>query len=207
MGTRDARVDAYISKSADFAKPILTHLRELIHQACPSIEETMKWSFPHFMYKGERDRQSRILCSMASFKQHCAFGFWHPEMRGRQGDQTEQAMGQLGRIASLSNLPKDKTLIGDVKEAMRLHDSGARPKPTARPRGEKTLNVPDYLMAALKKNKKALSTFESFNYSNKKEYVDWLMEAKTGETRSKRLATAVDWMSEGKTRNWKYVRR
>src|SRR5437870_7073617 len=186
MGTRDARVDAYIERSADFAKPILIHLRELIHRTCPTVEETMKWRFPHFMYKGDRDRQPRILCSMASFKQHCAFGFWHAEMRGSRDDR--QAMGQFGRISSRSDLPKDKLLIRDIREAMRLHDSGVRPTPRANPPGERTLAVPDYLTAALKKNSKALATFEAFSYTNKKDYVDWLTEAKTEHTMSQRLA-------------------
>ena len=205
MGTKDPRVDAYIARSADFAKPILTHLRKLIHDNCPSIEETMKWSFPHFTYKGPADRSPRILCSMASFKQHCAFGFWYTDnMTANQ--QAAPAMGQYGRITSLADLPKDRALIQQIKEAIKVHDSGVKPRSAARPPEKKELEIPDYLTAALKKNKKALATFEQFTYSNKKDYVEWITEAKTDETRKKRLDTAIEWMSEGKVRNWKYIK-
>jgi uncharacterized protein YdeI (YjbR/CyaY-like superfamily) len=205
MGTKDPRVDAYIARSADFAKPILTHLRKLIHDNCPSVEETMKWSFPHFTYKGPADRSPRILCSMASFKQHCAFGFWYTDnMTGNQ--QAAPAMGQYGRITRLADLPKDKALVQQIKEAIKLHDGGVKPRSAARPTEKKDLEIPDYLRAALKKNKKAVATFEQFNYSNKKDYVEWITEAKTEETRKKRLETAIKWMSEGKVRNWKYVK-
>lgn len=205
MGTIDPRVDAYIARSADFAKPILTHLRELIHDNCPSVEETMKWSFPHFTYKAPADRSPRILCSMASFKQHCAFGFWYTDnMTANQ--QAAPAMGQYGRITSLADLPKDRALIQQIKEAIKVHDSGVKPRSAARPPEKKELEIPDYLTAALKKNNKALATFEQFNYSNKKDYVEWITEAKTEETRKKRLDTAIEWMSEGKVRNWKYIK-
>ena len=206
MGKEDPRVDAYIAKSAEFAKPILTHLRELIHETCPSVEETMKWSFPHFLYKGPVDRAPRILCSMASFKQHCAFGFWYIYNMG-DNPPVEPAMGQYGRITSVADLPKEKTLIKHIKEAVRVHDSGVKPRRPARQPEKKELEIPGYLTSALKKNKKALATFERFNYSNKKEYVEWITEAKTEETRKKRLETAIEWMSEGKIRNWKYIKR
>jgi uncharacterized protein YdeI (YjbR/CyaY-like superfamily) len=202
MGTKDPRVDAYLARSADFAKPILTHLRKLIHDHCPSVEETMKWSFPHFTYKGPADRIPRILCSMASFKQHCAFGFWYAA--GESANR--EAMGQYGRITSLADLPKEKDLVRQIKQAIKVHDGGVKPRTPKRPRETKELEVPDYLMAALKKNKKALATFQGFNYSNKKEYVEWLTEAETDATRKKRLETAIEWMSEGKLRNWKYLK-
>ena len=205
MGRKDSRVDAYIAGSADFAKPILKHLRELLHDNCPSIEETMKWSFPHFTYKGPADRSPRILCSMASFKQHCAFGFWYiANLTDNQ--KTVPGMGQYGRITSLADLPKDKVLIQQIKEAVNVHDSGVKPRSAPRRTEKKELEIPSYLTAALKKNKKALATFEGFNYSNKKEYVEWITEAKTEETRNKRLETAIEWMSEGKVRNWKYIK-
>jgi uncharacterized protein YdeI (YjbR/CyaY-like superfamily) len=206
MGTKDPRVDAYIAKSAEFAKPILTHLRKLIHENCPTVEETMKWSFPHFTYKAPADRSPRILCSMASFKQHCTFGFWYTDNM-TDNQQAAPAMGQYGRITSLADLPKGKVLVQQIKEAVKLHDAGVKPAARARSIEKKELEIPDYLSAALKKNKKALATFEAFNYSNKKEYVEWVTEAKTEETRKNRLATAVEWMSEGKMRNWKYVRK
>ena len=208
MGTKDPRVDAYIAKSADFAKPILTHLRKLIHDTCPSVEETIKWSFPHFTYKAPADRSPRILCSMASFKEHCAFGFWYAVMGDSASREAESgpAMGQYGRIAKLADLPKEKVLVQQIKDAIKVHDGGVKPRSSPRPTEKKELEIPDYFTAALKKNKKALATFERFNYSNKKEYVEWINEAKTETTRKKRLDTAIEWMSEGKPRNWKYMK-
>ncbi|HTG14243.1 MAG TPA: YdeI/OmpD-associated family protein [Blastocatellia bacterium] len=208
MGKKDPRVDAYIAKSADFAKPILTHLRKLIHATCPTATETIKWGFPHFEYKGPADRAARVLCSMASFKQHCAFGFWYAERGPMSGNsQAGEAMGQYGRITSLADLPKEKELVKQIKEAIKLHDAGVKPRAVARTTEKKELEVPDYFTAALKKNKKALATFEQFNYTNKKDYLDWITEAKTDETRKKRLETAIEWMSEGKSRNWKYMKK
>lgn len=208
MGKIDPRVSAYIARSADFAKPILNHLRTLIHNTCPTVEETIKWGFPHFEYKGPADRSPRVLCHMASFKQHCTFGFWYAEMKeapGREG-LAGTAMGQYGRIASLADLPKEKALVKQIREAIKLHDAGI--KSPAKPRTEKQeLDVPDYFIAALKKKKRALTTFEAFSYSHKKEYVEWVTEAKTEETRKTRLETAIEWMSEGKSRNWKYARK
>ena len=201
MGTKDPRVDAYIAKSADFAKPILEYLRDVIHEACPAVEEDMKWSFPHFMYKG-------ILCSMASFKEHCAFSFWDRMMResADKDGKSKQAMGQFGRITSLSDLPRKNVLAGQVKEAVRLRDAGVKPPPRVRTTKKKALTIPDYFQAALKKSKKALATFEAFSDSNKREYVEWITEAKTEGTRNKRLEQAIEWMSEGKVRNWKYIK-
>jgi uncharacterized protein YdeI (YjbR/CyaY-like superfamily) len=208
MGTKDPRVDAYIAKSADFAKPILTHLRNLIHDKCPSVEETIKWNFPHFMYKSPGARNTRVLCSMASFKQHCAFGFWYTGGGTMSGEpKAAEGMGQYGKITSIADLPKDKELLKQIKDAVKLHDSGIKPATRARSKGKKELEVPEYFSAALRKNKMALATFDQLNYSNKKDYVEWITEAKTEETRKKRLQTAVEWMSEGKTRNWKYAKK
>jgi uncharacterized protein YdeI (YjbR/CyaY-like superfamily) len=197
MGKKDKRVDGYITKSAEFAQPILRELRDIAHEGCPELEETMKWSMPFFMYKG-------MLCHMASFKQHCAFGFWKGSLIvDGKNDKSEDAMGQLGRITSLKDLPPRKTLVGYVKKAKELHDAGL--KPSAKPKGpKKELVIPSYFIAAVKKNKKALATFEGFPYSHKKEYVQWVTEAKTDETRDRRLATTVEWLAEGKSRNWKY---
>ena len=199
MGKKDPRIDAYIARSADFAKPILNHMRKLVHTGCPEVEETMKWSFPHFMHKG-------MLCSMASFKEHCSFGFWKEKLVLGKTQSEKEAMGTFGRITSLSDLPNDKTLIGYIKKAAEVNEAGVkvdRPKP----REKKPLRIPAYFMDAVKKNKKALATFENFNYSNKKEYVELVTEAKSEETRNKRLATAIEWMGEGKVRNWKYIRK
>lgn len=205
MSQHDPRIDAYIEKSAPFAKPILQHLRKLVHEACPGATETMKWSFPHFEHSGS------ILCSMASFKQHCAFGFWltpvmkDPDKIIQRGDE-KSAMGSIGQLKSLSDLPSDKILKKYILQAAELIDNGVKlPKKTPATT-EKTIEVPDYLLSALKKNKAALKQFEAFPYSHKKEYVMWITEAKTEATRDKRIATALEWIAEGKGRNWKYER-
>lgn len=197
MPTVDPRVDVYIEKSADFAKPILTHIRELVHKACPDVQETMKWSIPHFDYKG-------TVCSMASFKQHCAFGFWKQSLMEQDAFPSEKtAMGSFGRITSVKDLPADKVMIGLIQQAVELNEKGI--KVAKKPTAEKTeLVVPQDLIKALSKNKAARSAFEKFSYSHKKEYVGWIEEAKTEPTRNKRLATTVEWLSEGKSKNWKY---
>ena len=198
MESKDPRIDAYIAKSADFAKPILSHIRKLVHANCPDVSETMKWSMPFFEYK------SGIFCNVAAFKQHCAFGFWLGDLL-KIDAKADKAMGQFGRIASLADLPGDKEFASILKAAMKLHDAGAKAPSRSKPAEKKELVVPDYFLAALKKNKKALATFEGFGYSNKKEYVEWITEAKTDATRDKRLAQAVEWMAEGKVKNWKYL--
>lgn len=206
MPTKDPRVDAYIAKSAEFAKPILEHLRALIHKTCSDVQETMKWGFPHSEYKG-------ILCAMAAFKRHCTFDFWKGAiMKDPHGyfKLTEnKAMGRLGRITSVSDLPPDKHLVAYIREAMDLNDRGV-PLPSMRKDGkktEKTIKVSDYIMKALGKNKKAFKTFEGFSYSHKKEYVEWITEAKRDETRERRIAQMIEWLKEGKTRNWKYEKQ
>jgi len=201
MAKKEKAIDAYIAKSADFAKPILNHLRELVHKSCPDAEEKMKWSFPHFDYKGE------MMCSMAAFKQHAVFGFWKATlMKDRvlvDNAKSEVSMGHLGKLTSLKDLPSDKKLIAWIKEAMKLNDEGikiAKPKPVAK----KELEVPDYFTKALSKNKTASKIFEAFPYSHKKEYVEWITEAKTDETRNRRIGSAIEMIAEGKSRNWKY---
>lgn len=198
----DKRIDAYIAKSAPFAQPILQHLRALIHQACPDVEETMKWSFPHFDYKG-------VMCSMAAFKQHCAFNFWKaPLLKDPKGVLKERAaqggegMGHLGRITSLKDLPPDKALLDLMRQAKKLNDDNVK-LPVREKKPAAPLDVPDYFATALKKNKKAWEQFETWAPSHRKEYILWITEAKRDETREKRIATAVEWISEGKGRNWK----
>jgi uncharacterized protein YdeI (YjbR/CyaY-like superfamily) len=197
MGTRDPRVDAYIADAAEFARPILESLRDTVHAACPAVEETMKWSFPHFDYRG-------MLCSMAAFKQHCAFGFWKAKLIIADGDRRgEDAMGQFGRITALSDLPTKKVLTGYIKRAMQLNDEGVKaPRTKSAPKPPPV--APDDLVAALKKSAKARKTFEAFSPSNQREYIQWIVDAKGDDTRSRRLATAIEWMAEGKSRNWKY---
>jgi uncharacterized protein YdeI (YjbR/CyaY-like superfamily) len=199
VGKQDPRVDAYIAKSAPFSQPILDHLRRVVHAACPAVEETIKWGFPHFMYKG-------MLGSMAAFKQHCAFGFWHKGMKAAlSGGKPRQAMGQLGRITSLADLPKDAVLKRYIKQAMKLNDAGVK-VPVVRS-APKTVKVPAVVMAALRRNKQALGTFEALSPSHRREYLEWIADAKREETRTKRLATMLEWLAEGKSRNWKYERR
>jgi uncharacterized protein YdeI (YjbR/CyaY-like superfamily) len=202
MPTTDPRIDKYIDKSADYAKPILRHLRELVHRACPQVSETMKWSFPHFEYKG-------ILCSMAAYKKHCSFGFWKAALM----DDSEQylnrigntGMGHFDRITNLNDLPKDKVMIAYIKEAVKLNENDIKLPP--RPKSSvKEMPIPKELAAAFKKNKKAATNFENFPPSHRKDYIQWVAEAKTDTTRSKRIETAIEWISEGKGRNWKYDR-
>ena len=200
MGTRDPRVDAYIARSAEFARPILSHLREIVHSACPEVEETLKWSAPHFMYRG-------MLAGMSAFKAHCAFGFWKGSLvTGGDGGVEAQAMGQFGRITSLDDLPPRRVIIGYVKQAMKLNEEGVKtPKRRKTPKPEPLM--PAELAAALAKNAKARATFEAFSPSHQREYVEWIAEAKGEETRQRRLANALEWMAEGKARNWKYMGR
>lgn len=199
MPSNDPRFDAYIEGSADFARPILEHIRKLVHKACPDVEETWKWSFPHFDYKG-------MLCSMAAFKEHATFGFWKQSLLEQGAFPAEKtAMGSFGRITSKKDLPPDKVIIGLIRQAMELNDKGIKvqkAKPSAN--GKKELVVPEVLTSALKKNRAASKTFEGFPYSCKKEYVEWITEAKTDATRDKRLATTMEWLAQGKRRNWKY---
>ncbi|MGC4022484.1 MAG: YdeI/OmpD-associated family protein [Cyclobacteriaceae bacterium] len=204
MLTKDKRVDAYIAKSAEFARPILVHLRSLIHKACPEVVETIKWGFPNFDYKG-------VFCSMAAFKQHCAFGFWKASLmddpKGLLSPNDKGSMGNFDRITSVKDLPSDKILLGFIKQAVELNDQGVKRKVKVTPRGSKTIDTPAYFLRALKKNKIALDIFENFAYSHRKEYIQWFEEAKTEETRQKRIAQAIEWIAEGKGRNWKYMKK
>jgi uncharacterized protein YdeI (YjbR/CyaY-like superfamily) len=200
MGTRDPRVDRYIADSAEFAKPILNHLREIVHAACPEVEETMKWSFPHFTYNG-------ILCSMAGFKQHCAFNFWKGALVVGEAASAEEAMGQFGRLTVIADLPLDETLTAYIHQAMKLNEAGTKAPGRPGSKAKQELVVPDYFLAALNQNGSARATFEGFSPSHRREYVAWVTEAKGEDTRKRRLDTAVEWMAEGKPRNWKYVSR
>jgi uncharacterized protein YdeI (YjbR/CyaY-like superfamily) len=199
MGTKDRRVDAYIDKAQPFARPILKHLRKIVHTACPDLAETIKWSMPHFDYKGG------ILCAMAAFKQHCAFHFKNGELVFGSRAKEDEAMGQFGRITSIADLPNEKVLIGYVRKAAELKEMGIKP-PAEKKTKRKPLPVPPYLADALKKNTKARKTFENFSPSNQRDYIEWLTKAKRNETRRERLQTAIEWITQGKPRNWKYTR-
>jgi uncharacterized protein YdeI (YjbR/CyaY-like superfamily) len=202
MKNGSPKVDAYIEKSAEFAKPILKKIRSLYHQACPQIEETVKWGYPHFEYKG-------IVGSMAAFKNHAAYGFWKAKLLTDPHKLLEMmekhSMGH-GRITSVSDLPADKILIAYICEAVALNEQGTKVPARKKKARPKTIDVPADLAAALKQNKKALATFEAFSPSHKREYIDWITGAKKAETRERRLATAVEWMAEGKSQNWRYER-
>lgn len=226
----DPRVDAYIAKSAAFARPILAYLRELVHEACPNVQENIKWSMPSFEYNG-------MLCSMAAFKQHVAFGFWKHELvvgpdgatanakrvnksgaaknASRDAGKADAApvskgksgngMGEFGKVRTIADLPARAKLLAYVRKAVKLNEEGVqaprlvrKPKPPAK--------VPDDLAAALRRNKTAATNFAAMSPSHQREYIEWIVEAKRPETREKRLATTIEWVGEGKSRNWKYER-
>ena len=201
MSVYDPRIDAYIEKSAPFAQPILVHLRELIHQHCPDAVETIKWGFPHFEYN------KRLLFGMAAFKQHMAFNFWMGKLMkdpaGILQQDEKTAMGSLGKITSLKDLPSDKVLTQYIKESIKLTDDGVkRPKEEKKPATE--IAIPDYFQQAINKNKKAKVAFDKFSTSHRNEYIEWIVDAKREETRQKRIEQALEWMAEGKSRHWKY---
>jgi uncharacterized protein YdeI (YjbR/CyaY-like superfamily) len=197
MGKKDPRIDAYIAKSAPFAQPILKRLRKLIHAGCPDVEESIKWSCPHFMFHG-------MLCSMAAFKEHCTFGFWKGPLMKTLGttERSDQAMGQYGRLTNVANLPADKKILAQVKEAAQLNADGIKLPRSKTPKTP--LKIPPYFTAALKGNPKAFTTFQGFTPSHQREYVEWITEAKSDATRQKRLSTALEWLAQGKSRHWKY---
>jgi uncharacterized protein YdeI (YjbR/CyaY-like superfamily) len=210
MGTKDPRVDEYIGKAAEFAQPILKKLRSLVHKGCPDVVETIKWGMPAFDYKGP-------LCGMAAFKKHCAFGFWKAALlfadkeRAKDEGISKLTWGAPGRdpkkacIESVDDLPSDAVFLKLLKEAVRLNDDGVKVPSTKTRR--KPLPMPDDFKAALKKSKKAAANFEDLAPSHKREYIEWIIEAKREETRQRRIATAVEWISEGKSQNWKYERK
>lgn len=195
MPSKDPRVDAYIAKAPDFAKPILIHLRALAHEACPGVEETLKWRMPFFSHQG-------ILFGMAAFKQHCAVHFWKGKLILDQ-NQRANGFGNLGKVSTLAELPDKKKLLRYIKKAVELNESGAK-NPVVKT-VKKRLVVPTYFRMALSRNKKAQATFDNFSYSHKKEYVNWITEAKREETREKRIKTALQWLSQGKPQNWRYL--
>jgi len=204
--TLNPKVDAYVARARPFAQPIMEHLRQLVHKACPEVEETIKWSRPFFAYRGA------ILCNMSAFKEHCSFGFWGEEMsvvlRGAKVLR-EDGMGSLGRITSLTDLPSDKQMLSWIRQAADHVESGQYTSPIAARRTvvkapKPVLETPAEFAAALRRNKKAAAAFAAFSPSCKREYIQWIVDAKRAETRDKRIATAVEWIAQGKQRNWKY---
>ena len=196
MGTRDPRVDAYIAKSADFARPLLIELREAVHAACPAVEEDIKWGNPAFMYKG-------MMCGMAAFKQYAMFLVWKHELVFGKGDKRQDHA--LSKLTKVSDLPAKRVLAGYIKRAAALNDEGVKVERERKP--PKPLRMPADLAGALRKNRKAQTTFDDFPPSQRREYVEWIVDAKTAATRSRRLEQAIEWMAEGKTRNWKYEKK
>ena len=201
MRARDKRVDAYIARSPDFAKPILTHVRDAIHTACPDVSETIKWGMPAFDYQGP-------MCGMAAFKAHATFGFWKSSLVFGKNDRYAKAatgMSAFGKMTSVRDLPPRKVLLGYIRKAASLNESGAKVVRTRTPRPP--LPVPAALAAALAKNKKAKAAFEAFPPSHRRDYNEWIGDAKTDETRRERLTRAMQWIAEGKSRNWKYAKK
>ncbi|MFN2541040.1 MAG: YdeI/OmpD-associated family protein [Chthoniobacterales bacterium] len=196
MPKKDPRVDAYIAKAAPFARPMLKQLRKMVHAGCPDVQETIRWGMPHFEYDG-------LLCGMAAFKNHCALWFWNRELV--LGANSERGMAQFGRIESINDLPDEKILIGYVHKAAAINQAGIKRPARSKPKKKLPPKVPDYFKAALAKNAKARGTFENFSPSQRKEYVEWVSEAKRDETRQQRVKMSILWLAEGKPRNWKYM--
>jgi uncharacterized protein YdeI (YjbR/CyaY-like superfamily) len=187
---KDPRIDDYIARAAEFAGPILIRVRKLIHTACPEIEETIKWGAPFYTYKG-------ILATTPAFKKHCAVIFWKGKLiLGK--DRVKYR-----RLTSLAELPNDKTLLSYIRKAMELNEAGVKTT-TRRKTKAREIPVPDDFVAALAKNKKSRATFETFSPSHRREYIEWITQAKRAETRARRIKTAIEWLSAGKSFNWKY---
>jgi len=198
----DNRVDAYIEKSPEFARPILEYLRKLVHETAPHVTETMKWSTPFFDYKG-------VVCAMAAFKQHCSFGFWKASLLydpQKILSLADQAAGSFGRLSNIDDLPPKEVLVEFIHQAIALNeDNKVKPAPTKKAPAERVeLVIPDYFIKFLEAHPQAWLNLNQFSYSQKKEYIEWITEAKTEATRLKRMETAAEWLTEGKSRHWKY---
>ena len=193
----DPRIDAYIERAAPFARPILAHARALVHEACPQVEETIKWGMPTFVHGGG------ILFGMAAFKQHASFGFWKHALVVGEGEQRD-GMGSYGKMTSVKDFPPKRSVLAHIRKAMKLNEEGVK-SPAARKAAPKPApDTPADLADALKKSKAAKATFDAFPPGCKREYIEWIVEAKREETRAKRLAQTIEWLAEGKRRNWKY---
>ena len=203
MPATDPRIDAYIDRAAPFAQPILRELRARVHAACPDTVETIKWGCPHFLHA------DAILCSMAAFQRHVAFGFWKGALIDGVGGpgSRDEAMGQFGRITALADLPPKRALAAIIRQAMKLNEQGAKLPGRARTTPRAEADVPEALAAALARHAKARRTFEAFAPSHRREYCEWIAEAKRDDTRERRVAQAIEWLAEGKARNWKYETR
>ncbi len=201
VAKKDPRIDAYIAKAPPFAKPILKHIRALVHEACPEVEEGIKWSTPHFGYNGG------MMAGMAAFKAHAVFGFWKGSQLMGKDSKNAEAMGDFGRMTSLKDLPSDARVKKLIKDAMKLNDDGAPRVPRKKRAPKPPAAVPADLARALASDAKARATFDAFSPSHRREYIEWIVEAKAAATRERRLATTLEWLAEGKPRNWKYMKR
>ncbi len=197
--SRDRRIDAYIAKQQEFAKPVLEYVREVVHEGCPDVTETLKWGVPSFEYHG-------ILCGIAAFKAHMQFGFWKHSLV--VGKRASVGMG-FGKFSRIEELPARPKLVAYVKKAAKLNEQGvkapwmiARAKKAA---AKKPITVPTDFRAALAKSTKAKATWDGFAPSHKREYLQWITEAKQDATRERRIGQAIEWIAEGKQRNWKYM--
>lgn len=203
MPNMTPEVDAYIRKAPEYSRPILVKLRQLFHKACPQIEEKLKWGVPSFEYKG-------MVGGMAAFKKHLTYGFWKSQlMKDPAGILADGKGGAMsgGKVTSVAGLPPDKVLIAYIKEAVKLNEDGVKlERPKVARKDKNAMKAPADLLAALKKSKKAMAAFDAFSYSHRKEYVEWITEAKQEATRIRRIATAVEWLAEGKPMNWKYAK-
>lgn len=206
MGKKDKRIDAIIEKAQPFAKPVLKHLRKLVHEGCPEAEETVKWGMPFFEYKGP-------LCNMASFKQHAVFGFWKykliKETKGYLGEiatKGGESMGNFGRITSLKDLPPDKIILDFIKQAKKLNDEGIK-LPAKEKKPAKVIKEPLELEAALKRNKTAFKNFQALSQSHKNEYISYITEAKKEETRERRVEKTIEMLSKSENLNAKYEKK
>jgi len=197
MPQHDERIDAYIERAAPFAQPILRQLREAVHAACPHVAESIRWSMPSFSHAGA------ILCQMAAFKQHASFGYWKHALVMGEGAERD-GMGSYGKLASIKDLPAKQRLLADLRKAMKLNEDGVKAPALRKTAVKPATEAPAELIAALKENKAAKATFDAFPPGCRREYIEWITEAKREETRAKHLAQTIEWLAEGKRRNWKY---
>lgn len=198
MPSHDPRIDAYIERAAPFAQDILRHWRATVHAHCPEVVETIKWGFPNFVYR------DKILTGMAAFKAHCSIGFWHGEAALGEGKGKDGAMGDYGRLTSLKDLPPRSEQKAAILRAMKLIEDGVKARPAKKSAPKPPPEAPDDLIGALDRNAAARRTFDGFPPGQRRDYIDWIVEAKKPETRERRIAQAVEWLAEGKRRNWKY---
>jgi len=199
MGKKDPRIDAYIAEAADWSRPILRRLRALVHDTCPEVVETVKWRNPSFEYRG-------LLCGMGAFKKHCIFGFWKHELVIGDEPKSKEAAGSFGRLKTVADVPSKARFAAWMKTARRLNEEGvSAPRTKMRPKTPARLH-PE-LAAALAANKKAQAAFDAFAPGARRDYVEWIADAKADATRARRITQAVEWIAQGKRRNWKYERR